>query len=389
MAAVQQSLFDDYEGVSPTQAVIPIVKIMKNDDKATKKRKNMFNSRMRAIKKLREEIKNFDGIAAELNALYQQKVVAHENSVNEARLNLMEAIDKAYQKKSFSESERGYLRNEMMDHLNIFQREHADIDYSKFEKYFDEVSEGFMQDEFTLELMKEMMKEATGAENVDPKDFVGENKLSEEELAEKYFSQKEEETSEEGSAEEAYSDPAKEAPKGKKNDKRVDDMLENNFSKKYKQLAKRIHPDLEPNDEIKKQKEELMTELALAKETKDLYQLISIQAKVDQIEFGENKIDEKYLEEINSYLMDQKKELESDLYMLKNHSGMNSFLYQTFYHHTSRGKVNKIAKYIEELNDKEEALIETAEQFKTVKSTKEWIRYGIDNEDIYDFPIFF
>lgn len=365
----QQTLFEELEVEveSKSEVIIVDLKISENEEKSTKQQKKLFNSRMKGIQKLRDDISQFGKISLELMDIYQKKVSIHEIGVDECRLKLLESLDNAYQKKSFSEAEKDFLVGEILDHVRILREGLQEYDeLNKYDKYFEMVSNQMLQNEETANIMRGMMEGMMGMDGVDPKDFVGDDKLSEEELKDKYFSE-----------DQNFSGQQK--SKNKDNE-----VVENNFRKKYKQLAKRIHPDLETDLKNKEKKEALMKELVIAKENKDLFQLISLQAKIDYLEYGETRVDEINLEQTNKYLLKQKKELEIELFKLKNHSGISSWLYQTFYHPTPKGTKRRMLEYLNELENNRTSLEEAVNEFRTVKSTKEFIRNQNDEMDFSD-----
>lgn len=65
--------------------------------------------------------------------------------------------------------------------------------------------------------------------------------------------------------------------------KLADDMEKKSISKLYKELAKLIHPDLEPDEAIRYRKEQLMKELTAAKEKEDVHAMLFIKQKADVI----------------------------------------------------------------------------------------------------------
>src|SRR5690606_34958548 len=151
----------------------------------------------------------------------------------------------------------------------------------------------------------------------------------------------------------------------------------------YKNLAKKIHPDLEQNEEIRKQKEKLMQELAHAKDKKDLFQLISIKFKVDKIEENEEVIDENYLRLYADRLLEQKDELEMNLYLLKKQSGPNSWLYENFHAQHAKTTVKRMEKYKNDLEREIEKNVKLAKSMSTVTGMKQYIRKKRELEDTF------
>lgn len=85
----------------------------------------------------------------------------------------------------------------------------------------------------------------------------------------------------------------------------------------YKQLAKTFHPDLEPDNEKKKQKEELMKKLTVAYEKSDLYMLLSLELEWMNNSGGIAKShSDEQLKIYNLILKDQVEELQRDIHFI-------------------------------------------------------------------------
>ena len=314
----QTQLFDEYSSVSTSSVVRTHLKGSKTDNSTTRKLKNQFNSAMKAIERLQNEIKKLNEIFISLNKHFNSYCGPIEQRLNEKRLEAVEALDRVYQKKSFSKNQKQSIQNLIIDQMNELSKSHPDVDLTKYEYHMIEAKEHLDEDEFSKELMAQFLKEITGLEDIDLNDLIGHKKLSPEEFAEKYGR-----LLDDTDVAEAQEFMQNEDPAGAKKVNKFD----LHFNKNYKQIAKRIHPDLEQNEEIKKKKEALMKELARAKENKDLFQLICIQSKVNTIEHGKQHIDESYLKEYVNELNRQKEDLKEDLYYMKNNPGRDAWLY--------------------------------------------------------------
>jgi hypothetical protein len=377
----QKTLFDAYEGVTDSSEEETLVKmeITLEDDKQSQKLKKLFNSRMKAIQKLRQDLKGLEVIFRELSDLYHKEVRPEELRLNDRRILLMHALDKAFQKKSFTKSEKDFLLEEILGHRNMLLQDQQTYDLRAFDKYDAIVENEILQDD--LNILNDFVEEITGVEGIDINDVLGDKKLSEEEFADKYFKD-ENPDNDDTTDEDIPMQPAHGMGK------HTGDDFEAHFMKTYKQLAKRVHPDLEQDPVVKENKEALMKELAVAKDHKDLFQLISLKDKIDRIELGRNQWDERFLKQYVAYLLEEKKTLEVDIWKLKNYAGMKSWLYQNFYHRTQKGKQKKIDRYNEDCLDQLKQMEILMIDLKTVKGTKKYIRDVFAYQEAPDFFFF-
>lgn len=380
----QISLFDNCESVSleTTTNLVKVFNIKQNsqDNPALRKLKHNFNYRIKAIAKLKEDIEKMPKIFSFLNKKFNEIGKPVHDKLLESKLELIEVVDKVYGKKSLTENERDFICSFMANEINTISEMGHEVDL-KFHKYFqlDKLAKSPESRGFVEEMMRNMM-----GMDVDLNDIMGEGKLSQEDFEKKYKKQLEEKEQEEREFEKnSEKHNQRNKSKGLKGENDLD--LNRHFMKIYKNLAKKIHPDLEQNEEIRKQKEKLMQELAHAKDKKDLFQLISIKFKVGKIEENEEVIDENYLRLYADRLLEQKDELERDLYMLKEQSGLSSWLYQKFRAKHPKTTIKRMMSYRSELEEDIAQQKQLARSFKTVSGMKRFIRTSIEQEDRFYF----
>ncbi|MDT0645741.1 hypothetical protein RM545_03485 [Zunongwangia sp. F260] len=383
----QTSLFDTYENVqlpSSTDIIKSLnIKAKPGEDPGLSKLKHNFNHRLKGIAKLKDEIEKLPKVFAMLNENFSKIVKPTEESLVKSKLELIETMDSAFNKKSFSESQREYIRSLMLRELNSISEMGYEYD-EKYEKYFEmdmlEMSEG------STEFFQEMVNDMMGID-VDIEDILGEKKLSPEAFEEKYGK----EINEKAKAFKEEQENQKQQPKSRQTATKElgEPDLNLHFMKTYKNIAKRIHPDLEQNATIRKEKEKLMQELASAKDDLDLFQLISIKLKVEQIENKEVVLDEAYLKLYAERLLEQKKNLETDIFVMKKQSGRNSWLYQNFHAQHATTTRKRLEAFQKELLSENDYYKELNKSLKTVKGMKEHIRAErkVDDsmfQDIFD-----
>jgi len=153
-----------------------------------------------------------------------------------------------------------------------------------------------------------------------------------------------------------------------------EELLETDFSKLYKKLAKDLHPDLEQDVSVRDEKEVLMKKLTEARRNKDFYQLLSIQNSLNHF-VNDSKEDIK-----EDQLSRWDKILDAQLKLLKKQyqEKIDGSIF------AGRLKINQdlgLLK-INELIQEEEKYIRRSiniaildlELTRTVKSTKEYLR---------------
>jgi len=99
----------------------------------------------------------------------------------------------------------------------------------------------------------------------------------------------------------------------------IETLQKNGLSIIYKQLAKALHPDLELDTILKKEKEELMKQLTIAYKNEDLYTLLSLEIewlkRFENKNEQENSNSDEQLKIYNSIFKDQIKSLQSNIKM--------------------------------------------------------------------------
>ena len=375
----QFSLFSDYDAVKNPKTTDIVksftVKAGEEDNPSLKRLKHNFNYRLKTIRKLKEEIERLPAIFTSLNELYNQEVKGTEDLLNALRYDVLEGLDRLFERKSLSNSHKLEISSLILDQMNALNE--AGLDYDeKFFKYT-ELPGTYAESSDYRELMEDLFKEMTGLDNVDLDDIMGETKLTPGEFEEKYRSQINEKIRERERRD-------TESKKQKMNHD-IQSGFQDHFMKTYKSLAKKIHPDLEKDELIKKEKEAIMQELAHAKDNKDLFQLIAIKLKIEQIENGNATIDEKHLQQYAERLLEQKEELDQHIYMMKNHSGWNSWLYQNFYARHKKTTIKHLREYEQDLAEEIDELERLKLATKSVKSIRLYLK---ERQEAESFPHF-
>ena len=383
----QTNLFDNYEGVQISTSTDMVksfnVKVKPGDDPGLRKLKHDFNHRLKAIAKLKDEIEKLPKVFVLLNEKFNKTAKPTEELLVKSKLELIETMDGAFNKKSFSKNECEHIRSLMLEELNSISEMGYEYD-EKYQEYFEMDMPGGVPQE-AEEIFQEMVNNMMGMD-VDIQDVIGEERLSPEAFEEKYGAEMREKAK---AFEEGQKDQKQQRKSMKTGKEEVGGPdLNLHFMKIYKNIAKKIHPDLEQNATIRKEKQKLMQELAHAKDNRDLFQLISIKLKVEKIENKEMVLDEGYLKLYAERLLEQKKDLEADIFILKKQSGKNSWLHENFHAPHPKTTMKRLEAYRDELLAGIDQCKELNKSLKTVKGIKQHLRTEREDDDRMFYDIF-
>ena len=355
----QQSLFDTQDDVEKPSAPIHI-KMSDTDDADVRKLKTSFKRGLLQIQKLKTEITSFDDTVQKLGERYQSQISPMLMELNKIQLAALDVLDAAYQKKSYTNEEREALREIILKEIDLFLGAGGTLP-DRFHSYM-----VFPEEE--KELLADMFKEQYGFE-VDIDDIAGEKKLNEEDFRAKYQS--------------FFGQNG--APEKKKTTSDFVD-LRLHFMKIYKSLAKRVHPDLERNDKLRGEKEQLMQALTAAKESEDLFALLTLREKIDRMEKTESDLDETYLSLYLKKIKSEIKTLKNQLSDKKQFSGREAFLYQRYYAPSKKTETQRFNAHLKELKKEMKEYSEWMLHFRTVKSTKNYIEDYLIEQEFYNDP---
>jgi len=100
----------------------------------------------------------------------------------------------------------------------------------------------------------------------------------------------------------------------------LEKVRKQSLSSIYKQLAKALHPDLEQDEELRVQKEDLMKQLTVAYEAKDLHALLTLEMQwLHQSSDHIQQLSDEKLAIFNEVLREQVAELETEHYHTRHH----------------------------------------------------------------------
>lgn len=179
-----------------------------------------------------------------------------------------------------------------------------------FENELDSIKNASKEEQELFKIFMENIFHELGihmkAEEIDLNNIDGLNDLLKDKAHQKYTNKK----------------SGKNTTKSKKAQKQIEEekIKFKHINQIYKELAKFAHPDLETDPERKKWKEELMKEIAVSYQEKDLLKLLQLELK--WLNYDENSIEmleDDKLKLYNKMLSDQVHALEDEIYSLEMH----------------------------------------------------------------------
>jgi hypothetical protein len=280
-----------------------------------------FNRLTRRIEKLQKQIPDETKKLQDLNNLYQNEVYSKVLELGKLKIDICHLLD---QKRT--EIKLPALQNQKLDHLlldflddafSVIEPDDATKElYKKYSRssYEDELSN---QESAVKEVFSDMLFKKFGL-RLDPSMLTQNPDFAriEEELK-KQWEQKERlkktkrKTKKQLEKEEL--EQQKEALKNK------------SIRSIYVALAKILHPDTEPDEALKQEKEEMMKQVTVAYENRDLMQLL--QLEMQWIKKHDDSLSKMEASTLNVYihlLKDQVKELEQELDMLYVHPAFSA-----------------------------------------------------------------
>ena len=389
------------EDESPSLSSLQMSKL---DNKKESRLKKFISGRLEKIKKLNELLEKDKQTLDKMKSMYHEKLSDEVQKVSQVKEIYVRQLIKRYAQKSFTLWQRELL--EKLIETNIaelmqenYAREITDELIQAYEELFDEYfpkeeSKQFFKDdffevdedkneedkdidenfkdfskEFEFGMIK-MMLENMGIE-VDDDFFEGLDPSAEDfqlKLQERIL---------------AYTKEREENEKREEKRQKVM-TTDKEFTKLYKRLAKKIHPDLTTDEEERKRREKLMQELVVIWENRDYYELLVMQSNIDPDFEDSINLNETHLQQIADDLLTKVNDLEVERYRLKNHPE-NDFYYRNFYATSDRKMQLFFENYKKKLNKDEKKIISDTTQLKNQKTTKEYLKEVYETSNPWGF----
>lgn len=282
-----------------------------------------FNKNRRKIDKLRSQILTLKSDLDAALAQYHSKHLPLHRKTSEMITNyIFELFTLTTPPKALTKDQREVLDDLVKQDISIIFDlvPHAEV-HDEIKKLHEEIHGISSSDAFHEQMseLKAMLKEKSGVEDIDFSELNPNDSLHE--ILQKIAM---------AAAEASHNnDKASSPPPRMKTKKQLlkeqkaqelETLQNKSLNTIYKQLAKEIHPDLEQDPKIRKEKEEVMKRLTTAYESNDLTTLLMLQSEwLDSEQVAEGKIDNETIKIYNSVLKDQIDVLQFDIDMLIMH----------------------------------------------------------------------
>lgn len=357
------------------------LQISEEDTKKESKLKQLITSRLKKIEKLKSLFEKDKETLVKIKTLYHKHMPDNINELCKDIEKYTEELIKRYKQKSFSLYQRETLEylieenfselilkeysNEKLDALfveyNKLKEEFYDFDDDEFDEDDDEYDNVF-DDEFKENLEIEMMKEMLKNMGLDLDDDLFEGiSLSDPDFQTKFKERFFE-----------YAEKQNEAQQTE--DKRQKTITtDKEFTKLYKSLVKKVHPDLSTDIAEKNRREELMKELSTVWDRRDYYQLLILQSKIDPDSNGGMELSKTHLELIANDLFENMKELEQERFVFKKNPE-NDFFFSHLFGKTDRKIKLHIENYKRQIEKERKEITDNILKLKNQKTTKAFLK---------------
>lgn len=312
---MQSNMYENEKMKSASTGLI----ISKQQKNILTKQQQAFNKLIKKIEKLRIELDQVNKSLDEKLDFYGKHIYPLEQQLTGLNKEVTKLLYRFFKdKKLLSKKERQSLGEVIAARLNtIFQFEHGEPE-DELKEIFKAV-EGISYEEAAEEDLCNMKNEM---ENMFEKFGFEMNfddlhsKMTQEEIIKKAMEMQEEfkqQASEKDKKQKTGKKTKKQQEKEEK-ERQAEEARTKNIGSIYRQLAKIFHPDLEQDEELKLQKEELMKQLTIAYENKDLHTLLSLELEwVQKEENNPGKLADDKLGIYNEVLKEQVYELEEEI----------------------------------------------------------------------------
>ncbi len=358
------------------------LKLSKFDTKQESRLKKLIGSRLKKIDKLNKLLDKDKQTLKHIKDLYQQNLSDHVDQFCKEKELYTEKLINRYSQKSFPLYQKDTMEyliednfdelypknynNKKLDELVEKYNELKSIQYGYDDEFeeeenfwdesddFDSVEDEFvkeMADEFAKNLITEMLKDIgldvdeEFFEGLDPNDADFQDKFQE-----RLFE---------------YSEHQKNTEKVDNARKKVI-STDKEFTKLYKSLVKKIHPDLTTDDNERQRREVLMKELSSVWEQRDYYQLMILQSRIDPDFNGGMELEKSQLQKIADDLLKKSEDIEIERYRFKKEAG-NDFYFDNFF----AGSDRKILLFMENYKAKLKA------ELNDINKNVNFISYGV------------
>jgi hypothetical protein len=265
-----QTLFGDVENKQKTE-----LKIVARGQKALSKNQQLFNKLTKRIETLEKDIDSEEQKLNKLLEIHSKEITPVETSIANTRLQLAMTLDKATERNKFTKKQTENIREAILTFCNdafrfIEPNPEQESLYNKWSRvsYKEELEQ---QESETKEMFSEMMNDMFGM-NVDMDDLEGPDGFArfQEKMKDK-FEQAQQKNQQKNQKKSQKAQAKEEAQKAK------EELKNKSIRSIYIALAKLLHPDTETDPMLKAEKEEIMKQVTVAYDNKDLVALLKLE----------------------------------------------------------------------------------------------------------------
>ncbi len=299
--------------------------IGKKEKQKLNKNQQTFNRLVKRLEKLRGEKEKTEKFLSKNLDFYGKHIYPLEQENSDITAHSAKIFYRLYhEQEKLTLSDKEILIEIIAMQMNRFlsyTRQEPDEELKKIFEFVE--GESFEQAAASdFEAMKDDMRQTFDefGVDIDLDDFTSD--LSEDEIIRKMFEKM-------GDVREQAEAQAAEKPKRKKSkrqiekeerEQQIEEAKTKNIAAIYKQLAKVFHPDLERDDERRKEKEVLMKQLTIAYKQGDLHTLLRLELEWLQMEENDlEKLSDEKLKIYNQALKEQIEELEMQIHLAIQH----------------------------------------------------------------------
>lgn len=344
----------------------------KNQKTPQSKSKATFDHLRKNIEKLEDELNTVNTSLDECLSIYQKNVQPSERTLGTVYTEIVKIFYEHYKNdKQLKKKERDILKNIILDKIeNIIQLGSFDIQDSEIKAIVEDL-EDVNFDEIKLNQMndfKEEMIEKFNEEGIDIDSSIFNPEDTKDDIMRKFaeaFAR----------AQENANDEFVEKPKTKKQldleekEKKLEALQKQGLSGIYKQLAKILHPDLEQDPGLKKEKEKLMKKLTTAYDNKDLHTLLQLELEWMSGNSAKKEQTEDQLKIFNALLKQQVNELKNEIDMAVENPKYHSI--QRYLYGSAYETIFKLTIFNDQLKND---INDFKKELKMIKSGKRTIR---------------
>ncbi len=343
---MQQPLFPQDENIaSSSEKVIRI----KNRDASLSKEQQTFNRLVKRIESLQRQLEEDTAKMEELNKFYHQEITPRVIELSSMKIQLCHLLDARRKSVKISHIRNGKLDDLIMDFLDdaLSVVDPDEATQKLYKRYFGETFEEFEKqiEQDAKELFRDMFFNQFGVE-IDPVQLT--DKPDFEKIAASVQQQIDE-----------GEQKRKRRPKTKKQiEKEAQEQQKQELKNKslrsiYLSLAKLLHPDAEPDETLKHEKEELMKQVTVAYNDRDMMYLL--QLEMQWVKNHTNELDKMNANTLTVYLQllkDQVEDLEVEHEMLFHSPAYASVAKYQYENITmARADIKRDAGHYKETND--------------------------------------